>query len=452
MGFIDGTVVSFAIPAIREALGTTLAQAQWISNAYMLPLAALILLGGAFGDRFGPARVFGTGVAVFFTGSIFSALAPTTGALIASRTLQGLGAAAMVPGSLAILSRAYPREIRGRAIGIWAAASAVTAALGPAVAGVVLTFGGNEAWRAIFSINLPLAVASLVLLWIAVERDEGAPGTPVDVVGGLLAALTLACLALPLTVRGTEEVYFLFAAIGFILFLLWEHFHPHPMLPLGVFSNARFAASNVTSFCLYFALSAVLFYLPMSLIAGWGVSELTATIAFAPISVFVGALSGRVGRHADRIGAGRLTGTGAVLVAVGFAGLGLAAPTHAYWTGVLPAMSFVGLGMALVVAPISVTVMEALPDQRSGTASGINNAVTRVAGLVAVASMGAVAQAAYLAAGGMRDFGAPGRRAAHVAAMDAGFAAVAWTTAGLVLVGAITAFLFIRRPRRTPAA
>ena len=447
MGFIDGTVVSFAIPAIRAELGSTLAQAQWVSNAYMLPLAALILLGGAFGDRFGPARVFGTGIAVFLMGSFSSALSGTTEWLIASRAVQGLGAAAMIPGSLAVLSRAYPREVRGRAIGLWAASSAVTAALGPAIGGVVLTAGGDEAWRWIFAINLPLALAALALMACAVGRDAGAPGTPVDWVGGALAALTLACFALPLTVRGTEEVYFLIAAGFGALFLLWERMTPHPMLPLAVFLNTRFSAANVVSFCLYFAMSAVLFYLPMTVIAGWGVSAIAATVAFAPISIFVGLFSGPMGRRTGRYGPGKLTVAGALLVSVGFAALALVAPTHAYWLGVLPAMSVIGLGLALVIAPISVTVMESLPDDRSGAASGINNAVTRVAGLIAVAAMGAVAQTGYLRAEGPRDFGAPGRTDAHVAAMDAGFVLLAWTVAGVALIGALVAQGWLRRRR-----
>ncbi|WP_253913161.1 MFS transporter [Pseudoruegeria sp. HB172150] len=461
MGFIDGTVVAIAMPAMRETLGATLAQAQWISNAYMLTLSALILSGGAAGDRFGLARVFSIGIAVFMAASLACAAAPSSGFLIAARAVQGFGAALMVPGSLALIARAYPEAERGRAIGIWAAASSLTTALGPVIGGAVLSFGGPEMWRAIFAVNLPIGIAALWLIRRAVNEDTGQPGQPIDYAGSVLAVLGLGLLAWSLSAGGSAAQRLAFAASGLAaltLFVRTERRAPAPMLDLTLFRNRSFSAANLLTFCLYFALSAILFFLPMTVIAAWGVTELEATAAFAPLSVFIASLSSTAGRLSDRFGPGPPIAAGSALVALAYAGLGLTTHLMRFWDIVVPLMCLMGLGMSLVVAPLSAAVMQGIAEHRTGAASGVNNAVARIAGLVAVAAMGTVASVAYATVmvavappdyAGPGSFGAPGTDPAHLAASNGAFAAVALITALLATASALIAWLGLDRRRRT---
>ena len=448
LAFIDGTFIAIALPAMRAGLDATLAQAQWINNGYLLPLSALILLGGALGDRFGVARAFGAGIVVFVAASLLCALAPTPGTLIAGRVLKGIGAAAMIPGSLALIARAYPRAERGRAIGIWAAAAALTTALGPILGGVALNFGGPEIWRLLFAINLPLGALALWLLWRSVRDDMRGPAEPLDIPGAALISLSLAALAYGLSAgTGSDPRALSLAALFFAWFLWREARTAHPMIPLGLFRDRAFAAANLATFLIYFALSTVLFFLPMTMIAGWGASEAIASVVFAPLSVFIASLSAKSGKLADRYGAGRLIGAGGAIVALSFACLALAARAQDIWFGVLPSTMLMGLGMALVVAPLSTAIMTSLPEERSGVASGINNAVSRVAGLIAVAAMGSLAAVLYAAAGGSESFGAFSDTDGHGTAMSHAFATLAWITAGMTATGAAAAFILI--PART---
>ncbi|MEM0946657.1 MAG: MFS transporter [Pseudomonadota bacterium] len=448
LGFIDGSLVAIAMPAMRTSLDATLVQAQWINNAYMLPLSALILAGGALGDRFGLGRVFSAGIAVFLVASLLSAIAPSPDALIAARALKGVGAAAMIPGSLSLIYRAYPREARGRAIGIWAGASALTTALGPVVAGAALTLIGPGAWRWLFALNLPLGILAIWLILGAVENDHGNSAKGIDVVGALLASAALGLLAFGLTglSNGQGTVPLLIGGLGLLLFVWWEHRTTDPMMSLSLFASRTFSAANVATFCLYFGLSAVLFFLPMTVIAGWGVTEAQASVAFIPLTVFIALFSARAGRMADTYGPGPLIALGAAVTAIAFAGLGLTAHLQRFWDVTMPLMALMGAGMCFVVAPLSAAVMGAVPDQSAGAASGINNAVTRISGLVAVAAMGAVAAIGYSAAGGIDSFGAPGTGEAHVNAMNAGFRAVALVTAGLSGISALVAWVGISKP------
>ncbi len=447
LGFIDGTLVSIAIPAMRETLGATLTEAQWISNAYMLTLSALILAGGAIGDRYGLARAFGAGIILFMAASLGSALAPTPEILIAMRALKGVGAALMVPGSLALIYRTYPPDERGRAIGIWAAASAMTTALGPIIGGVAITLAGPETWRWLFAINLPLGAVALWLLASAVDTDRATEGARIDGIGAALTALGLGALAWAMTGAGDLAWPLAIAgAVALLTFLLWEARTGHPMMPLGLFANRTFSAANIVTLCLYFTLSAILFYLPMTVIAGWGETEAIASAAFVPMTVLIALLSTPVGKLADRIGARPLIAGGSALVAVGYAVLALTTPLHAFWSAVIPAMCVMGLGMALVVAPLSAAVMGSAPETLSGVASGVNNAVSRVAGLMAVAAMGAVAAQTYAAAGGPDSFGVSSELAQHARATDAAFARIAWIAAGLAMVSSLIALFAM--PRR----
>ncbi len=451
LGFIDGSLVSIAMPAMRTALDATLVQAQWINNGYLLPLSALILAGGALGDRYGLSRVFSVGIVVFLAASLLSALAPTPEVLIAARVLKGIGAAAMIPGSLALIYRAYPRDQRGRAIGIWAGASALTTALGPVLSGTALTLIGQDAWRWLFALNLPLGILAIWLVMGAVQEDRGDPSRRVDLPGAVLVSVGLGILAWVLTGLTDAEgaTPYMWGALGtfcLVAFLVWEARTPDPMMPLTLFRVRTFSAANAATFCLYFGLSAVLFFLPMTVIAGWGTTEAEASAAFIPLTLFIALFSTRAGKIADARGPGGMIGLGALLVAVAFAGLGLTAHLQEFWRVTMPLMTLMGAGMSLVVAPLSAAVMGAVPDESAGAASGVNNAVTRIAGLVAVAAMGAVAAAGYSAAGGTESFGAAGQNATHAAATNAGFRAVALVTAALSVAAALIAWAGIRKP------
>ena len=459
MGFIDGSVTAIALPAMREGLGATLAQATWINNAYLLPLSALILVGGAVGDRYGVARVFGIGIAVFVLASALVALSPTPGALIAARALKGVGAALMVPGSLAIIAKAYPRAERGRAIGVWAASAAVTTAMGPVLGGALLSALGPEAWRIVFALNLPLGLVAIWILWRRTGRDAASSAERVDWLGGALATLGLGLLAWSLTALQSEGAaaplppWALAAggALALAAFLWREARTRHPMMPLGLFADRAFSAANLATFLLYFALTAVLFYLPQTVIAGWGRSEAEMSLIFIPFSALMAVLGPVAGRASDRIGAGPLIGVGSAIVAASFAGLGWLAPAREFWWHVLPLMTVMGLGMALVVSPLSAAVMAAVDDASTGAASGINNAVSRMAGLVAVAAMGAVAALVYASAGGPAAFGLPSEEPGHAEAMSAALRVVSYGCAGLAALASATALMGIPRPRAAPA-
>ncbi|MEM8580578.1 MAG: MFS transporter [Pseudomonadota bacterium] len=451
MGFIDGSVVSVAMPAIRADLTATLSQAQWVSNAYMLTLSALLLVGGALADRFGVSRVFSLSIAAFTLTSLACAVAPTVDTLIAARALQGMAAAVMVPGSLAIIAQAYPSAERGQAIGTWAAASALTTAIGPVLGGALLDLAGDGAWRLIFAVNLPLGA---VAVWMLVRKTNRLPGTSntrLDLPGGLLATLGLGLLAYGLT--GAEHGETLDARLliwggggmaVIALFLLVEWKSPHPMMPLTLFQSRAFSSANLVTFALYFALSAVLFYLPMTVIAGWGLGAFEASLAFVPMTLLIALLSPRSGKWAEEKGAAPLIGGGAALVALAFSGLGATAHLQSFWVLTVPLCALMGLGMALAVAPLSSVVMASVPDSATGSASAINNAVSRVAGLVAVAAMGSLAASVYVASGGQDSFGALSDAPQHQTALNLGFAAVAATAAGLAGLSAVVAVFGLR--------
>ena len=458
MGFIDGSVTAIALPAMREGLGATLSQGTWINNAYLLPLSALILVGGAIGDRYGVARVLMAGIALFVAASVLVALSPTAGFLIGARAIKGVGAALMVPGSLAIIAKAYPREERGRAIGVWAAASAVTTAMGPVLGGALLSTLGDEAWRIVFALNLPLGLFALWILARRVGQDRPSSSDAVDWLGGVLATLGLGLLAWSLTALQSGGVApvppWALAAGGvaaLAALLAQERRARHPMMPLRLFGDRGFSAANLATFLLYFGLTSILFYLPQTVIVGWGRSEAEMSLIFIPFSALMATLGPVAGRLSDRVGAGPLIGFGAAVVAVVFAALGYLAPRQEFWWHVLPLMTLMGLGMSFVVSPLSAAVMAAVDDASTGSASGINNAVSRMAGLVSVAAMGAVAAMAYAGAGGPATFGEPSAAPGHAAAMDASLTAIAYVCAALCAAASATAFLLVPRPAHAAA-
>jgi EmrB/QacA subfamily drug resistance transporter len=452
MGFIDGSVTSIATPAIRHTLNASLGDAQWVSNAYLLTLSSLLLLGGAASDRFGLRNVFAAGIALFVIASIASALAPSAAWLIAARAVQGAGAAFMVPGSLAIIARAYPKDERGGAIGVWAAASSLTTLLGPVIGGFLLTWLGEWSWRLIFGINLLLGGIALALLLMQVPADKPEAGRRLDIGGA--ATVTIALLLISLAFIDSEGGRFWPYLIGGLvfmgLFLFWETRSKAPMLPLALFKDKAFSGAQGLTFVLYFGLSAIAFYLPMTLISGWKITPAEVAIALLPLGILLTLLSPTAGKVTDRLGPGPVLTFGAVIVAISFLALGLTMPLHNLWFAVLPLMVLWGFGMSFVAGPVSTAVMTSVADRDTGTASAINNAVARVAGLFAVAMMGALAALVFARATSMAsgtDFGMvptaaldPAAESARVAATDAAFAMICYVTAGLAVIAAILAW------------
>lgn len=453
MGFIDGSVTSIATPAIRASIGATLADAQWVSNAYLLTLSALMLLGGAVSDRFGLRNVFAAGIAVFVIASIGSALAPSPAWLIGARAVQGAGAAFMVPGSLAIIARAYPKQERGAAIGMWAAASSLTTLLGPVIGGVLLTWLGDWGWRLIFALNLPLGGIALLLLLTQTPADAPRQAHRLDIAGAALATIGLLLISLAFIQSGDGGRFWPYLVAGLAIFagfLFWESRASEPMMPLGLFGDRAFSGAQALTFVLYYGLAGITFYLPMTLIAGWGVPAAEVAIVLLPLGIALSLLSPIAGKVTDRLGPGPVLTGGSLGVALAFLLLGLTAPLHNVWFAVLPIMALFGISMSFVAGPVSTAVMTSVADQDTGTASAINNAVARVAGLFAVAMMGALAAFVFARAGNMPDgmsFGMTpsqplpaDQEQIRQAATDSAFAVIAYVTAGLAVVSAILAW------------
>lgn len=444
MGFIDSSVTAVALPAIRASLGATLGQAQWISGAYLLTLSALVLIGGALADRLGIARVFGAGIGLFVVGSLLCAVALTPSQMIAARAFKGLAAGIMVPGSMALVARAFPKAERGRALGLWAAATTATTALGPVLGGVILGLDVPGIWRAIFAMNLPLGAAALVLLARFALADRGRPGAPIDWAGATLATLGLGVMAWGLTSTGAGSLPALaLGAAVFAAFLWWEARCPHPMIRLGMFANRAFAAANLATFLLYVSITGIGFYLPMTAMSAWGRTPVEVTLALLPTSVLIALLSAPVGRLADRIGPFLPMAAGALVVGLSQAGLAGVARAPDFWWQIFPLTVLSGFGIALVVAPLTIAVMAEAGEAEQGAASGINNVVARVATLVAVAALGRVAAVGY--GTGLPGFGLPGSTPDHLAATGTAFAWMAGIAAACALASAAVSALRIRR-------
>jgi EmrB/QacA subfamily drug resistance transporter len=436
IGFLDATVVNVALPQIGAELDADVAGLQWIINGYGLTLAALILLGGSFSDRFGRRRIFNLGVAWFTTASVLCAVAPDSGVLVAARALQGVGAAFVTPGSLAIIESTFRRGDRARAIGAWSALSGVAAAVGPLVGGYLVD---AVSWRAIFLLNVPIGVFVMLAAsrHVPESRDETVTGR-LDYLGSALATIALAGLTYALIeapVQGLASPIVLGALAAGLLtgtgFVLRERRVSNPMLPLSIFSSRQFASANLVTLVVYAALGGVFFLLVVFLQTSLGYSPVAAGAAALPVTVLMLLLSARSGALAERIGPRIPLTIGPLLLGTGMFLMTTIDPGDTYVAGVLPPVAVFGLGLATTVAPVTATALAAADERHSGVASGVNNAVSRFAGLLAVAALPVIAG---LSGGDFQD----------PAAFADGFRTAMLVTAGLAVLGAALAFLTIR--------
>jgi EmrB/QacA subfamily drug resistance transporter len=395
LAFVDGSVVNVALPTLAKNFNADASALQWIINSYLLPLSALLLLGGAAGDHFGRRRLLIVGTSVFGLASLGSALAPTLPALFASRLLQGVGAALLMPNSLAILGQTFSGKSKARAIGIWAATGAAMAAIGPVTGGWLIDLGS---WRAIFLLNLPLACGAIILAWRIVPHDRHSETYPLDTVGALLATIGLAALTWALTVGSSRSGWTpaALSAAGIAVLLLFIFLRlevargPRAMMPTDLFASKSFVGLTILTFLLYGAMGGLFVLLPYVLIKAAGYSATAAGAALLPLPLILTITSPLAGALVGRIGTRLPLTIGPLVVAAGFLIALRVDSNSSYWTVVLPMILIIALGMSGAVAPLTTAVLTSVDQQHTGSASGINSAVARTGGLVATALLGSV--------------------------------------------------------------
>lgn len=425
-------MLNVALPAIGRAFDAGTAEVQWVINAFMLPLSALLLLGGAAGDLYGRKRLMLWGILLFTAASILCAAAPSLAIFLAGRVLQGLGAAMLMPNSLAILSSAFTGEARGRAVGTWAAAGAISGALAPMLGGWLVDSAG---WPFIFLVNLPIAAGAIALGWLYVPESENDARPPPDWAGAVLATLGLGALTWGLTAWSASDRLdaaagaALGAGVALILaFLLVERKRgATAMVPLGLFGSRAFVGLTLFTFLLYGALGGLMLLLPYVLIEAGGYAALSAGAALLPLPIVIALGSPLMGKAAARFGPRWPLTIGPLLVAAGFALALRIGGDGGYWTTILPSILMVSAGMAVAVAPLTTAVLSSVDDHHVGTASGLNSAVARGGGLITTALLGIVLS----------------RRGA---ALVGGFHGAALAGAALALVSSLTAFATLKAP------
>jgi EmrB/QacA subfamily drug resistance transporter len=434
LAFIDGSVLNVALPAIGHSYRASTAEVQWVINAFMLPLSALLLMGGAAGDLYGRRRVMLWGIALFTLASILCAVAPSLNLFLGGRALQGLGAALLMPNSLAILSTAFTGERRGRAVGTWAAAGAISGAVAPMLGGWLVD---NVGWPSIFLLNLPIAACAVALGWLYVPESRNSARPDPDWWGSALATFGLGALTWGLTawsasarLDGTTAATLGGGLLLLAAFLAVERRRGgHAMVPLAMFGARAFVGLTLFTFLLYAALGGLMLLLPYVLIEAGGYSPVAAGAALLPLPIIIALGSPLMGRVAARIGPRWPLTLGPLLVAAGFALALRVGGDGSYWTTILPSIFAISAGMAIAVAPLTTAVLSSVEESHVGTASGLNSAVARAGGLIAVALLGIVLSR-------------------QGPALVAAFHGAALAGAALALVSAATAFLTLGGTKR----